>query len=239
LSIDVSQFVSSLINEDFTQKIPRYDAILVDKGQDFLPGWWSMLRQVCKHDGEMLLVADSTQDIYGNANAWTDQAMRGAGFRGDWVKLSTSYRMPPVLIQYARTFAQQFVPKELVKLPLSEQMELDIFPCHLRWVQTERNAAAETCLNEILALPILADPNILSIPDITFLSDNRQFGKGVVEEIAQRGIKTLHTFSINNRESRRLKLAFFMGDARVKATTIHSFKGWETRALLLYIGHVM
>ena len=28
-----------------------------------------------------------------------------------------------------------------------------------------------------------------------------------------------------------------MGDARIKATTLHSFKGWETRALLICIEH--
>jgi len=30
-------------------------------------------------------------------------------------------------------------------------------------------------------------------------------------------------------------LAFFQGDARVKLTTLHSFKGWETRALVVQI----
>jgi Nuclease-related domain len=237
LSVDVPQFVSSLIKEHFGQRIPRYDAILVDEGQDILPGWWSALRQVCKSGGEMLLVADSTQDVYGNASAWTEQAMTGAGFRGDWVRLSTSYRMPPLLIQYARTFAQQLLPKELVELPEAEQMELNIFPCHLRWVQTEKEKAVEACLKEVLALPIQATPDILSIPDITFLSDSKWFGRQVVDQISPKGIKTIHTFSVDERESRRQKLAFFMGDARVKATTIHSFKGWEARALLLYIGH--
>ena len=27
-----------------------------------------------------------------------------------------------------------------------------------------------------------------------------------------------------------------MGDARVKATTLHSFKGWESRAIVLFVG---
>ena len=27
-----------------------------------------------------------------------------------------------------------------------------------------------------------------------------------------------------------------MGDARVKASTVHSFKGWEARAIVLHIG---
>ena len=31
-------------------------------------------------------------------------------------------------------------------------------------------------------------------------------------------------------------MAFYMGDARIKATTLHSFKGWESRALVIFIG---
>jgi hypothetical protein len=73
--------------------------------------------------------------------------------------------------------------------------------------------------------------------DITFLADSGKLGKQVAEEIERRGVHVIHTFAQNNREARRLKLAFFMGDARMKATTLHSFKGWETRALVLYVGH--
>lgn len=30
-------------------------------------------------------------------------------------------------------------------------------------------------------------------------------------------------------------MGFYMGDARLKATTLHSFKGWEARLLVVYI----
>jgi hypothetical protein len=62
---------------------PRYDAILVDEGQDYLPLWWNVLRKVCKPDGEMLLVADATQDVYGTAKSWTDDVMKGLDFQAD------------------------------------------------------------------------------------------------------------------------------------------------------------
>ena len=31
-------------------------------------------------------------------------------------------------------------------------------------------------------------------------------------------------------------MGFYMGDARIKATTLHSFKGWESRAMVIFIG---
>ena len=33
-----------------------------------------------------------------------------------------------------------------------------------------------------------------------------------------------------------MKIRFFMDDAHIKATTVHSFKGWEARAVVLYAG---
>ena len=53
---------------------PRFDAVLVDEGQDFSLKWWNILRQhVRRPDGEMLLVADPMQDVYGK-RAWTDES---------------------------------------------------------------------------------------------------------------------------------------------------------------------
>lgn len=49
-------------------------------------------------------------------------------------------------------------------------------------------------------------------------------------------MKCAHVFGKTWREQKNNKLAFYMGDARVKASTIHSFKGWETRALVVHVG---
>ncbi len=34
-------------------------------------------------------------------------------------------------------------------------------------------------------------------------------------------------------------MQFWMGDPRLKAATVHSFKGWETRALVVHISQAM
>lgn len=236
LNVEIPRLVSELIAADANNQIPRYDAILVDEGQDFRPEWWNVLCKVLKPGGEMLLAADATQDIYGTADLWTEQAMNGAGFSGPWAQLPISYRLPPLLVRHAREFAQAFLPGAATDIPVAEQTEL-FDPCQLRWIQAEKQSAVETCVREILAMPVLADPYHLSIPDITFLCDGKQVGMQVVDALGLKNVKTIHTFSKDDREGRRLKLGFYMGDARVKATTIHSFKGWETRALVLYVQH--
>ena len=76
-----------------------------------------------------------------------------------------------------------------------------------------------------------------AVPDITFLSGH-EMGHALVNEFEQRDVHVINTFGQDDRESRRKKLAFFQGDARVKATTLHSFKGWEARHLVLYVSTI-
>lgn len=238
LAKDLPGLVTSLLESPDSAYVEKYDAILVDEGQDIIPSWWNALRKACKPGGEMLLVADATQDIYSNARSWTDQAMIGAGFPGGkWATLSVSYRMPPAATERASSFAERYLPKDLLDTPRNPQGELDLFPCKMRWVQTTRENAAQDSVAAILDMPIFADPDILSIPDVTFLSPSNDIGLQVVKMLGNKGIRVVHTFSQNGRDSRRLKHGFFMGAAKVKATTLHSFKGWETRALVVYTGY--
>lgn len=211
----------------------RYDAILVDEGQDYRPLWWNVLRKACKPGGEMLLVADATQDIYGTAPAWTDDVMKGAGFPGGrWAQLDVSYRLPPDALNLARSFAETFLPADIVNLPQPEQESLDLYPCHLRWVQCSQQNATEVCSDEIRALMHQTGKNGLANADITMVTGNMTSGAEVVRRLDRYNIRTVDTFGTDHR---RRKMGFYMGDAKMKATTLHSFKGWESRLLVVYV----
>jgi hypothetical protein len=217
----------------------RYDAILVDEGQDYRPAWWNALRKCCKPGGEMLLVADATQDVYGTARSWTDEAMTGAGFPGGrWAQLSVSYRLPPDALKVARNFASRYLPNDTLELPEVEQGSLDIFPCHLRWIQCAQENASELSVNAVRAMMLETGRNGLANADITFLCNNLDFGKSVSDTLGNDGVKAVHTFVRDRQEQSRQKMAFYMGDARIKATTLHSFKGWEARLLVVHVEQV-
>ncbi|WP_254694237.1 UvrD-helicase domain-containing protein [Sulfitobacter sp. SK012] len=216
----------------------RYDAILVDEGQDYLPHWWNALRNALRDNGEMLLVADATQDVYGTAKSWTDLSMKGAGFEGgSWATLDVSYRLPPDAHPVVRDFADRFLPIETCDIPDPDQQDMDFFPCDLRWIQCDEQDAMRQCVNAILAMMRQTGKAGLANADITFLTDNIDFGKEVVDELETYRVRSAHTFAREKAEQNRRKMAFFMGDARVKATTLHSFKGWEARLLVIHIGH--
>ena len=209
-----------------------YDAILVDEAQDYLPNWWNVLRKAHKLNGEVLFVADTTQDIYATARAWTDDVMTGAGFVGQPRKLEVSYRLPPKALSIVRSFAENLLPKDTVDLPEPEQGSLDLYPSNLRWVQCNRANAANVCLNEVSSLMRMTGKRGLANADITLLSSDKNSGLQIVSSLEDHMIKTVHTFG---QDDRRQKMGFYMGDARIKATTVHSFKGWESRLLIIYI----
>lgn len=216
--------------------ISKYDAVLVDEGQDFLPYWWNVLRKICKNEGEMLLVADATQDIYETASSWTDDAMKGAGFAGTWNELPVSYRLPQQALKQARIFAETYLPGKDTALPNRKQNDLELEPTSLKWVQIDEERAAECCVDETLKLFTKDTLNDMAISDATFLCGTKEFGYDYVRILGSKGIRSVHTFAHDVRECRRQKVGFYMGDSRVKATTLHSFKGWEARILVVYVG---
>jgi hypothetical protein len=237
----LSNLVRGLYRRELTG-LPRYDAILVDEGQDYRPGWWQTLRNAVKPGGEMVLVADKTQNIYSTASAWTEEIMANAGFRGPWTELRISYRLPPTIIPLVTRFAEDYLRGEEIDVPQvedgSSQMELaDLFPVELRWVDVSPQADVVTlCVEEVCWMMQQLRPDT-AIPDITFLS-GKNLGKVFVEEFEQKNVHVLHTFDLDKSKARRQKRAFFQGSAKVKATTLHSFKGWEARHLVVFVGSV-
>jgi hypothetical protein len=132
----------------------------------------------------------------------------------------------------ARNFAETFLPKGTIDLPQSDQETLNFYPCKLRWVQCEPENGAKECADEILSLMRRTGKDTLANADITFLTGDMDSGQRVVNRLAKEKIQTVDTFG---EDHRRKKMGFYMGDARIKATTLHSFKGWETRLLVIYV----
>jgi hypothetical protein len=81
----------------------------------------------------------------------------------------------------------------------------------------------------------------LSNTDIIFLCTSHATGRQVVDELEREpwGVSAAHTFAESKSEQNRRKMAFFLGRPRIKATTLHSFKGWESRMLVVHLGQAM
>lgn len=244
LERDLPQLVHRVLDRG-SDKVCRYDAILVDEGQDFNLDWWNALRKVLRSGGEMLLAADESQDIYGRARAWTDDAMTGAGFRGgNWFRLEGSYRLPEEFVPLLRRYVREYLPEidenlpEAIRLdpPPNRQIELPTEPVKIRWIQVQApEQAVKASVWAFRNTLWFADPWHVHVSEITLLTATINSGLECVEALNDMGIDIAHVFNEDRGKTKRLKLAFFMGDGRAKACTVHSFKGWESRALVVLI----
>lgn len=221
--------------------IAKYDAIIVDEGQDFRLSWWNALRAMLKEGGEMLLAADKSQDIYGQSSAWTEEAMVGAGFAGGrWAELKVSYRLPPSVAALVSQFARAYMTSLDLDLPESvrtiDQGELADLSTRLRWVQVrDPNLLSGRVADEVQEM-LKRLTETTAVADLVLLLPTHRLGQLIVDEIHDRfGIRVHHTFDEDKQVARKKKLAFFKGDARVKATTLYSFKGWESRHLIVLV----
>lgn len=218
----------------------KWDAILLDEGQDFQLSWWLTLRKALKSDGEALLCADRTQNIYGT-RPWTEEEMSHAGFRGPWGAMAESFRLSPTMCRLARLFIDEFLGSTEVQVPEPLQGTIE-YKTILKWWQVPRGAAARYCVAAMERMIVDSDPPI-AFADLTCIVETERLGLEVVNLLKEKNIFAIHTFGQGDSmiekygDSKRKKQAFFKGDARVKVTTLHSFKGWESKTLVVHIGN--
>jgi hypothetical protein len=84
-------------------------------------------------------------------------------------------------------------------------------------------------------MPSLTTSNLVSYSDIVLLVPDHRLGLNCVSLLEKKKFQVLHVFDKDKREQKSRKMSFFAGDARIKACTIHSFKGWEARYIVVAI----
>ncbi len=217
----------------------RFDAVLVDEGQDFTVDWWNLLRErVVRPDGEMLLVADSTVDLYGQS-AWDDpDTLVAAGFVEPWIRMMRSYRMAPELIRSTNEFARSYVAADAVVPEIAEDQAAvvgHVSNTARSWRNVERVADLGIAVGrEVVRL--LRTQQDLAPRDVVFLCEYHHDGLAAAREIEAAGYPVHHVYSRDPDERRRNKGRFWPEADAVKGCTVHSYKGWDSPVVVVGIG---
>lgn len=218
----------------------KFDAILIDEGQDYCWEWYCLLCKYLTLRNELLLVCDPRQNIYKRDLEWTNGQMKNVQFRGRWgeLKENKSYRLPNLLVQVVNDFAVQFLDRDPEDIPIvSNQMELFNNP-KLIWENVSPvNKGIELCEK---AYKYFFEKGVQP-SDIIFLVPDHKTGWNLVNIFESKGINVNHVFE-DPEKSHYHKKSFWMGDSRLKMSTIHSFKGWELKTVILLtpeINHLM
>ncbi len=214
----------------------RFDAVLVDEGQDFTVDWWNLLRQhVVRADGEMLLVADATVDLYGKST-WDDpDALAAAGFTDPWIRMNTSYRMAPDLVRSTNEFARSFIAEDAVVPEIADDQHAVVghVSTALRsWRNVDRVADLGVAVGREVVRLLREHPE-LAPRDVVFLCEYHHDGLAAVQEIEAAGYSVHHVYSRNPDERHRSKGRFWPDADAVKGCTVHSYKGWDSPAVVV------
>lgn len=214
----------------------KFDAILIDEGQDCKWDWYNLLSKFLKERDELLFVCDKNQNIYGRELSWIDN-MGNVKFRGRWGELNTIYRLPKKIGSVANKFSETFGLDNLIETEEYAQLTLFERPPIFKWKN----------INQIEWLQALKDAYSLlkyqqrgfgegEPSDIVILLPTKKMGMKAVKLFEKRGIEVNHVFEVDKGSKySRHKKAFSLGDRRLKISTIHSFKGWEAIHVIMLI----
>ena len=215
----------------------RYDAILIDEGQDFTAEWWEPLRnRVLASGGETLVAVDATQDVYDRVS-WLDETDEDGAtaftLPGECVRLDESLRMPNDLLTLSAEFAGSMLEGDVV---VSTPIVADDAGSVRTWIDVDRVQELGPAVGREV-VRMLAEYPTLSPGDISFICDYHHDGVAAVRVIEAAGIPVHHIFSRDpDAPRRRRKHRFWPDVAAVKGCTAHSFKGWQSPAVVLGIG---
>lgn len=213
----------------------KYDAILIDEGQDFCIEWYNMLCHFLTMRDEVVVVCDKKQNIYGTEMAWLDKRRRGVEKFGDWIELRKIIRLPEQVARISVEFSERFDLNRDIKIGKIERPDLfNQFQDHVVWW----NIQSDWLVRVDRAFELLKRKAVHNHPsDTVILLPNKYFGSECIDHFeSKKGILVNHVFeNEGERRYHRYKKAFWMGDSRLKMSTIHSFKGWEIPNVIVVI----
>jgi len=200
----------------------KFDAILIDEGQDFKFEWYEILCQFLKERSELVLMCDKAQNIYGRELSWIYSGMKS--FRGRWGELNESMRLPWKVVFEANRFAKMYLSNIDM---FAKEKQTELLETELRWISCN---TIEDALNQAeMAFNFLVKENEQHPTDIVMLFSKTELGKEMVQRFKKYNIEVNDVFSDKHKKS------FWMGDSRTKMSTINSFKGWELKNVILII----
>ena len=242
--------------DEFRNLIKKYKSIIIDEVQDFKEAWLqSIIKNFLAEDGSVSLFGDGEQNIYDRElEAETKMPpIRNCGFSGRWNEMSERVSMRMLNTQVAAlssAFAQEFISADNAAVVAqggfifdeyyikywnkSEGVTADSIAKNIKWIIDRYQLASEDVA--ILGQSI----NLLRDVEAAYVSNTGQSTMINFETQAQ--YKTLcghcsPSYVQKDLEKIRhaAKTHFTTSCSNVKLSTIHSFKGWESKSIILIL----
>ncbi|NUY82472.1 UvrD-helicase domain-containing protein [Flavobacterium sp. MAH-1] len=214
----------------------KYDAILIDEGQDYYVEWYNMLCKFLTERDEVVVVCDKKQNIYSREMDWLDKRRAGVEKFGEWTELKTIVRLPERIAAMTREFSEKYNLNQDVRVENIERPDLfNQYQEHSIWWNIDEMQWLAK-IDEAFEI-IKQNATSKHGSDTVILLPDKNYGYECVKHFEViKNMKVNHVFeNQSEKKYHKHKKAFWMGDSRLKISTIHSFKGWEVLNVILFI----
>jgi len=211
----------------------RYDALLIDEGQDFNEQWYKLLCDFLSENNEVLFAVDKKQNIYNRDLNWV---------KGRWGNLlDQGYRIPKNQIKVINNFSKEFlkIPNDNTESTLilpPDDNQLSLLPMEPKSIWKNVESFNDVKKEVHKSLVYLTNKLSMKWSDIVILVDQNKEGINLKNYIQEKlGINNImDIFSSTSTIIGRLKKTRFrINSPYLKMSTIHSFKGWEARNVIV------
>jgi len=215
----------------------KFDAILIDEGQDYYFEWYSFLTEILTSSNKLVVVCDKKQNIYNRNLSWLDKRKGGLDQFGDWIDLLSTMRLHPNLTNFINDFIDYYDLEEEKRKEIKIKSTAPILneeDSHIIW----KNSNESNWINETVHYFKILKNNNINPSDVVVLLPNKNYGLKCVSAFKKLfNIECNHVFEEEDEEKRihKHKKAFWPGDSRLKISTPHSFKGWESANVIVFI----
>lgn len=254
--IKLIDFDDSTFFNSYRPKINKYKSIIIDEVQDFKTEWiQSIVNNFLSEDGSVSLFGDGEQNIYEREFEEGSKMppIHNCGFkRGSWDKMSERISMRilnPKIASLSSNFAHTFLD---ANAPIGIQNEFlfeeyftkywmidskttaDTLAGNIRWIMAEHHIVAEDVVVLGQSINLLRDiefayvraTNMRTMINFETASEYMEVKKKISPTYIQKDLE----------EIRRAAKTHFTTDCQdIKLSTIHSFKGWESKTIILIL----
>lgn len=214
---------------------PRYDALFIDEGQDWAEGWLAALVPDLRPGATVTLAAEAEQRLYDHAVA--DPAALFGGTLTH-ARLEGTARLPAELLPAVNAFRAAHAPEGTPPPPQlrsAKQLALDFEgrpePGAV-WTDVDAGADRHAAAAARVRAHVEAGVNP---SQLACLVATHEEGLALEEALEAMGLNVCSVCVEDPEDDRSRKHAFWHLDARLKLSTVHSFKGWEADVVVLVL----
>lgn len=253
--IDLCDFNNPKLFESYAEKIEKYKTIIIDEVQDFKTEWLSsIITYFLAPDGTISVFGDGDQNIYDREMEVETKMPSIPTFNGRWNEMSKNLSMRilnPEIASLSHKFAKTFIDKDIPTLNIQNVLIFktywikywNVSPntnafqlCqNIRWILHEYKLNTRNVVVLAESINVLRDiEKFYTTTNIRCMTNFETAQEYEVLQLKQGSSPSLLQKDL--KEIRRAAKTHFTTDTDdIKLSTIHSFKGWESKSVILIL----